>query len=307
MTYDHSIEPAGTTGSAGGSAEFTALVGDHIAGLVVQLGREWTLAHTGGISLCNTDDVGNHLRTYTGTDARTCCNGVRRGNIRISTEVDVQQGCLRTLKHNGLSSLVCLIGQYGNVIHILCQALSVFGIFCDHSVQVKCLAAVNCGNDLVFQFAGCPCLFCENLRMNQVVDTQTAALILVHIGRTNTTLGRTDIRVATEILRQTVQCDMPRHNHMSTRVDLQVCGGNPTAFQTIQLRDEVLRIEDNTGTDQTQGLRVQDAGWDQMQLVHLTVVDNGMTGIVAARCTDNHICTGCHNVNDLTLSFVSPL
>ena len=44
-----------------------------------------------------------------------------------------------------------------------------------------------------------------------------------------------------------------------------------------------------------------------MQLVHLTVVDNGMTGIVAARCTDNHICTGCHNVNDLTLSFVSPL
>ena len=94
---------------------------------------------------------------------------------------------------------------------------------------------------------------------------------------------------------------------MGARVDLQVCSGNAAAFQTVQLRNKVLRIENNTSTDEAQCLRIQDTGRDQVQLVHLTVVDNGMTGIVAARCTDNHIRTGCHNVNDLTLPFVSPL
>ena len=53
--------------------------------------------------------------------------------------------------------------------------------------------------------------------------------------------------------------------------------------------------------------RIENTGRDQVQLVHFAVVDNGVTGIVAACCTNHHICTRCHDVDDLTLSFVSPL
>ena len=74
---------------------------------------------------------------------------MRRSNIRISTEVNVQQGCLCTLEHNGLSCLVCLIGQNGNVVHILCQTLAVFGILCNHCVQIKRLAAVAVAGNFV--------------------------------------------------------------------------------------------------------------------------------------------------------------
>ena len=77
--------------------------------------------------------------------------------------------------------------------------------------------------------------------------------------------------------------------------------------QTVDLAEDSLRIDNNTRADDVDALRIQDAGRNQLQLVLLTAGYNGVTGIVAARCTDNHICTGCHNVNDLTLSFVSPL
>ena len=232
---------------------------------------------------------------------------MRRGNIRISTEVNVQQGCLCTLEHNGLSCLVCLIGQNGNVVHILCQTLAVFGILCNHCVQIKRLAAVNSSNDLVLQCAGSPCLFCENFRMYQIIDPQTAAFVLVHVSRTDATLGGADVRVAAELFRQTVQLNVPRHYHVCTGIDLQVCGRNAAAFQTVQFRDEVLRVQNHAGTDQAQGFRIENTGRDQVQLVHFAVVDNGVTGIVAACCTNHHICTRCHDVDDLTLSFVSPL
>ena len=112
---------------------------------------------------------------------------------------------------------------------------------------------------------------------------------------------------AAELFRQTVQRNVPRHYHVGTGIDLQVCGGNAAALQTVQLRDKVLRVENNAGADEAERVGIENTGRDQVQLVHLAVVDHGVAGVVAAGGTDNDIRTGCHNVNDFSFSLVAPL
>jgi len=94
---------------------------------------------------------------------------------------------------------------------------------------------------------------------------------------------------------------------MGAGVNFQVCGGNTAAFQAVQLRDKILRIQDNAGANQAQCFRIQDTGRNQVELVDFSVIDNSVTGIITAGGTYNNIRTGCHNVNDLSFSFVSPL
>ena len=66
-------------------------------------------------------------------------------------------------------------------------------------------------------------------------------------------------------------------------------------------------VENNAGADEAERVGIENTGRDQVQLVHLAVVDHGVAGVVAAGGTDNDIRTGCHNVNDFSFSLVAPL
>ena len=129
---------------------------------------------------------------------------MRRSNIWICTEVDIQQGCLCTFKHDGLSSLVSFIRQNGNICNVRSEPLAIFDIFCNNSIQIKCSAAVNSSDNLVFQFASGSCLLSEDFRMYQVIHPPTAAFVLVHVSWANSTLCCTDVGISTELFRQTV-------------------------------------------------------------------------------------------------------
>ena len=232
---------------------------------------------------------------------------MRRSYIRIGTKIDVQQGCLCTFEHNGLASLLCFIRQNRNICYIRQQLLAIFGVFCDYSIQIKCFAAVYSCNDLIFQHTGCPSLFGKDFRMYQVINPNAAAFVFIHISRTNAPLCRSDVGVATECFRQTVQGNVPRHYHMGSWVNFQVCGGNSTFFQGIQFTSEILWIQHNTGTDQAQGIRIQNTRRNQVQLIDLAVIHNRMPGIISAGCTYYNVCTGRHNIDNFPFPLVTPL
>src|SRR5690606_1757853 len=98
--YQHGIEPATTTGTAGGGAFFVTHGLQVFADAVKQLSRERARTHAGGISLGDPQNLIQIQRAYAGTGGHTTSGGVGRGNKRIRTVVDVQQCALGTFEHN---------------------------------------------------------------------------------------------------------------------------------------------------------------------------------------------------------------
>src|SRR3990167_6578420 len=70
-TKDDGIEPAATTGTAGGSAELVATLGQECTHVVEQLSRKRTRTHAGGVRLGDAQDViqVHRTKTRTGSDA----------------------------------------------------------------------------------------------------------------------------------------------------------------------------------------------------------------------------------------------
>ena len=76
---------------------------------------------------------------------------------------------------------------------------------------------------------------------------------------------------------------MPRHYDVGTRVYFKVTFGLYASFcKAVQLTDEVLRVKNYTCTDKAESIRIENTGRDEVELVNLSVVYYGMTGIVAA-------------------------
>jgi hypothetical protein len=59
--------------------------------------------------------------------------------------------------------------------------------------------------------------------------------------------------------------------------------------------------------DDVLGVRVEDAAGDQVQRILAMFVDDGMTGIVTALKTDDHIRLLSQIIDDPPLSFIAPL
>ena len=130
------VEPAGTARTAGNGTELAACIADVVTGFIEQLGRERTLAHTGGVGLEDTHDLVDGSRADTGTDAAAACYRMRRGNIRIGAHVEVEQRALCTLEQHFLAGLDGVIGHNGGVAHHRTQTVCVNLVLCDNSVRV---------------------------------------------------------------------------------------------------------------------------------------------------------------------------
>ena len=157
------------------------------------------------------------------------------GYIGVCTEINIQQGCLRPLKEDGLARLIRLIGQHGYIRQVGQQPLAVFGVLRNHCIQVDGLAPVHLGNDFVFQRPGASCLLCKHLRMGEIIHPDAAALILVHVSGTDAPLGGTNVGIAPELFAQPIQHNVPGHHHVGTGVNFQIIRGNPSCMQAVQL------------------------------------------------------------------------
>ena len=304
---DNRVEPACSSGSACDSAELAALVADIVACFVVKLSGERTLAHSCGVCLCNAVDSVNCHRTYARTCANACGQGVGGGNIRVCSEVDVKESCLSTLEENGLACLLSLIGKNGNIVHILCKTLTIADIFLDSLFDVDSFAAIYLCDDSIFQLANALGLFSENVGVNEIIETETASLVLVHISGTDTSVSCTNVLAASELLGKTVKSDMPGHNDVSSGVDLQVVKGNSSCGKGVYLAKEVLGVENYACSDKAECIFIKNTRGDKMKLVSFAAAGNGVTCIVSALCTDYNISTGSKDINYLSLALVAPL
>ena len=207
---------------------------------------------------------------------------MRRRNIGICAEVDVEEGSLRSLEHDSLASLGGVEGEDGNVVNVGEKALAVLCVLSRNSVEVESLAAVNVGDYLVLELACGLYLLREHLGVNEVVYADSAALVLIHICRTYAALCSADILAAAESLGETVKLDMPRHNDVSAGVNFKVGSGYASCFKAVELADEVLGVENYAGADKAESVLVENTRGNEVELVYLSVINYGMTRVVTA-------------------------
>ena len=94
-------------------------------------------------------------------------------------------------------SLEC---ENGNVVNIGEKALAVFCVLLGNSVEVKSFAAVYFGDYLILELACGLYLLSEDLGVNEVVHSDSAALVFIHICRAYASFGSSDVLAAPESL-----------------------------------------------------------------------------------------------------------
>ena len=100
----YQVDPTATALTTGDCAILMAQVTDALAGLVEQLGGEWTGTDTGAVGLHDAIDLANLVGTNAQTGAGSCTDGVAGGDEGIGTEVYIEHGALSTLAEDGLAS-----------------------------------------------------------------------------------------------------------------------------------------------------------------------------------------------------------
>ncbi len=99
------------------------------------------------------------------------------------------------------------------------------------------------------------------------------------------------------------------HADRCTVADLKVCGAyrNAALAQTRSLVEQVLKVDDYARSEDVDGIVAQDAGGQQIQDEPALVVDDGVTGIVAALIADDYIVPFRKQIDHAALALIAPV
>ena len=126
--------------------------------------------------------------------------------------IDIQQGTLRTFKHNALAFPAETVQLSGNIRHHRRNLLALRQRLVQHLLVIN-----RRGLEIVFQrkvvvFHYLAQAFCKVRRIQQFAETQTASCNLVFIRRPDTTSGGTNGLFTPRQLARLVQRNMVRKN-----------------------------------------------------------------------------------------------
>ena len=91
------------------------------------------------------------------------------------------------------------------------------------------------------------------------------------------------------------------------RVDPEHIAGNPAGLQPVDLAENPFGIDDDPASEQAEGIGIEDARGDELELIDLTIAFNRVAGIVPTLRTHNHLGAGGKDINDLAFSLIAPL
>jgi hypothetical protein len=95
---------------------------------------------------------------------------------------------------------------------------------------------------------------------------------------------------------------------VASRRDPQVVADRDSTFsETVDLANELERIEYDAVADDAEFRGIEDAGWHEVHGVSLTAHRHGVARIGAAVVPDDDIMPTCQQIDDLALALVAPL
>ena len=100
---------------------------------------------------------------------------------------------------------------------------------------------------------------------------------------------------------------MPRHEDVRSVGDAEIRRAHPALLEREHLVAEEREVHDHARAEDARRVRIEDAGWDQVELERAPLVDDGVPGVVATLVADDKIRLLREEIRDLALAFVAPL
>ncbi|KAH3665917.1 hypothetical protein OGAPHI_004106 [Ogataea philodendri] len=284
---------------------------DSLTVLVELLGRERSFTHPGCVSFHHTINVSDALRRNTKTSQNSTDTGVGRGDVWVSTEVDVQHQSVGTLNQNLLLFLESLVHELDRVHNKWLDLFSELLVLGELSldVAVKLTVSLETGVDKSSD-SGLELFPGVWLVRNQVVDSHTGSGGLGGISWSNTlTGGSNGLLVAGKLgLSKFVHTLVEVENQVSSRRQEQTTFTvESLLLDFVQLLEERWKMNNNTGSNQVDTLWIHQSRRKHVEIVLLVSHNNGVSGVVTTLTSGTHLDVVTKKIDKFSFTFVTPL
>ena len=149
----------------------------------------------------------------------------------------------------------------------------------------------------------------QRIRIGKIKDVDCPAANLVFIGWADTAPRRADLGACIGRFTSAIQFAMNRKDQRGVFGNLQRvwCNDDALRFKFLFFRDESMRVENNTVSDDGQLTLTYHTGRQQRQFIGYAIDDQRMTCIVTALKADNDIGPFGKPIDNLSFAFVTPL
>src|SRR5262249_6454644 len=148
----------------------------------------------------------------------------------------------------------------------------------------------------------------EPSRIRQIADPDATSRDFVLVSRPDAARGRPDLAFAASCFRKDVEVAVIRQDQMRFVADDEAAIDVDTvARQLVDLREQRMRIDHNAVANDADDARMQDAGGNQPKDELRSRYENRVAGIVAALVTRDEVEPRRQQIDDLSLTFVTPL
>jgi hypothetical protein len=204
--------------------------------------------------------------------------------------VEVEEGRLGPLEQDALAALLGVVDEGDRVgDHRGDLGRQLVEVPSGDVVGLERKAVVDLGEQRVLLLENDVQLRAEDLRIEQVLDTQADAGRLVGVGRTDAALGRAEGVLTEEAFGHPVEFLVVRHDQVRVTGDDDARDVDTLLREYVQLGEEYRGIDDDPVTDDRSQMRVEHAGGNELQREGLTVDDDAVTGVVATLVAHDHV------------------
>src|SRR5579864_802436 len=222
--------------------------------------------------------------------------------------IDVEHGALRAFKHDGLTIRNCTVQQHGRVRHEGSKFVRGLRILLIHFVRIKRLRVKQRVRNHILFATSVFDVLPEQIKVEQVDYAESPAASFVFIRRTNSTGSGSNLHPPRRVLRSQLDHAVIRKDHVSAIADKEITVNFHSGFaQRRNFFQERDRIEHNSIADYTKAAFTKNSTRDELQHEPLTINDDRVPGVVAARVPRDHRELFRKHVYNFALAFVAPL
>ena len=149
----------------------------------------------------------------------------------------------------------------------------------------------------------------EVLRVEQLAEHDGLLLVLIGIDGRDAAQRGAVLLIFQAGLLQTVERAVEGEDDGGTLRDLQILRRDADAVRTeiVDLAAQVFQIDDDAVAEHIHNALGENTGRDEMQGKLAVLIDDGMTGVVAALIANDNIIILCDEVDHAALAFIAPV
>jgi hypothetical protein len=223
--------------------------------------------------------------------------------------VDIEEGSLSAFEEHVLAGSQGAIEDPTGVIDVGLKLSPEFNTLFIEFADVDGVGAMQLREFEVLLFADGFEFGAKRVGLAKVGDADATAGDLVFVTRADAAPRRADLGLTGRPFTGDVEGAMPDENDVCATGDAQTRGilQDATGLERFDFLEQDCGIDDDAGTDQVDGSRVEDAGGNYVEDRRFAIHDQRVAGVVAALEPGHEIRTRTEPIYDLAFAFIAPL